>query len=92
MSTPIATFKDLCVDAVDPLLLGRFWADALRLELVQDSRGMVLLKNGEQTLPLRVPERDAKSVVTFTSVTSPRLGDAFQGLGVSMPMTWTFQQ
>src|ERR671921_91310 len=29
----IATYKDLCVDAVDAAALGRFWAGALRLEL-----------------------------------------------------------
>jgi hypothetical protein len=29
----IATYKDLCIDAVDTGLLGRFWADALGLEL-----------------------------------------------------------
>jgi hypothetical protein len=28
----IATFKDLCIDATDPRLLGRFWAGALGLE------------------------------------------------------------
>jgi hypothetical protein len=28
----IATFKDLCIDAGDPLLIGRFWAGALGLE------------------------------------------------------------
>jgi glyoxalase superfamily protein len=30
---PIATFKDLCIDAVDAEAMGRFWAGALRLEL-----------------------------------------------------------
>jgi len=29
----LATFKDLCLDAVDPARLGRFWADLLDLEL-----------------------------------------------------------
>ena len=29
---PIATYKDLCIDAVDPVLLGEFWAAALGLE------------------------------------------------------------
>src|SRR3954454_24186573 len=29
----IATFKDLCIDAADPALLGEFWARALGLEL-----------------------------------------------------------
>jgi len=30
---PLATYKDLCIDAVDPAVLGRFWAGALGLEL-----------------------------------------------------------
>jgi len=30
---PIATYKDLCIDAVDPTRLGRFWADVLHLDL-----------------------------------------------------------
>lgn len=29
----LAAYKDLCIDAADPARLGRFWADALRLEL-----------------------------------------------------------
>ena len=29
----IATYKDLCIDAVDPVRLGRFWAAALGLQL-----------------------------------------------------------
>jgi catechol 2,3-dioxygenase-like lactoylglutathione lyase family enzyme len=34
----LATFKDLCLDAVDPARLGRFWADLLDLELhLQDN-------------------------------------------------------
>jgi hypothetical protein len=44
VSTPIARFKDLSIDAVDPPLLGRFWADVLGLDLQQrESDGMVLL-------------------------------------------------
>ena len=29
----LATYKDLCIDAVDPDVLGRFWASALHLRL-----------------------------------------------------------
>lgn len=29
----IATYKDLCIDAVDAAAVGRFWAEALRLDL-----------------------------------------------------------
>ena len=32
----IATYKDLCIDAVDSEALGRFWAGALQLDLVLD--------------------------------------------------------
>ena len=43
MSEHAASWKDLCVDANDPQLLGRFWADTLGLELQQREDGMVLL-------------------------------------------------
>ncbi|QWZ07616.1 hypothetical protein KRR39_19675 [Nocardioides panacis] len=36
---PLATFKDLCLDARDPVLLGRFWAGALGLELHRQEGG-----------------------------------------------------
>ncbi len=42
----LATYKDLCIDATDARLLGRFWADALGLELHDagpDSAGDVKL-------------------------------------------------
>ncbi|GAA4725001.1 VOC family protein [Nocardioides endophyticus] len=48
MSAPIARFKDLCIDAVDPVLLGRFWADLLRLDLEQRADGLVLLTGADQ--------------------------------------------
>lgn len=39
-----ATYKDLCVDAVDAARLGRFWSDVLGLELRRRERdGMTLL-------------------------------------------------
>ncbi|HYF74571.1 MAG TPA: VOC family protein [Nocardioides sp.] len=43
MSEHPASFKDLCIDAVDPVALGRFWAEVLDLELRQREDGMVLL-------------------------------------------------
>ncbi|CAI9401116.1 VOC family protein [Nocardioides sp. T2.26MG-1] len=43
MSERPASFKDLCIDAVDPVRLGHFWAAALDLELQQRDDGMVLL-------------------------------------------------
>jgi hypothetical protein len=39
-----ATYKDLCLDARDPLLLGRFWAAALGLELVDTGDGDGVLR------------------------------------------------
>ena len=40
---PVA-YKDLCLDAQDPLRLGRFWAVALGLELVELADGDVVLR------------------------------------------------
>jgi hypothetical protein len=48
MSAEIARFKDLCIDAVDPLLLGRFWAGLLRLDLDERADGLVLLTSADQ--------------------------------------------
>lgn len=48
MSAPIARFKDLCIDAVDPVLIGRFWAGLLRLDLEQRADGLVLLSGPGQ--------------------------------------------
>jgi catechol 2,3-dioxygenase-like lactoylglutathione lyase family enzyme len=39
----VATYKDLCIDAVDPVRLGRFWADVLGRTLEQRDDGSVLL-------------------------------------------------
>ncbi|HLL07228.1 MAG TPA: VOC family protein [Nocardioidaceae bacterium] len=36
---PIARFKDLCIDANDPALLGQFWSSALGLAYVSDDDG-----------------------------------------------------
>ena len=44
MSAPIARFKDLSIDAVDPLLLGPFWAAALGLEIERRDADMVQLR------------------------------------------------
>jgi hypothetical protein len=48
-----ATFKDLCIDAVDPSLIGRFWADTLGLEMQRREDGMTLLTGppGQSTAP-----------------------------------------
>jgi len=36
---PLATFKDLCLDAHDPVLVGEFWAGVLGLELHRQEGG-----------------------------------------------------
>ena len=40
---PSAAYKDLCLDARDPLVLGRFWAAVLRRELDDRGDGVVRL-------------------------------------------------
>ena len=39
-----ATYKDLCLDADDRIVLGRFWAAVLGLELVDRGDGVALLR------------------------------------------------
>lgn len=55
----LATYKDLCIDAVDPLRMGRFWGPALRLDVEQLDDGDVKLTGPtpEHTVWInRVPE------------------------------------
>jgi len=55
----IARFKDLCIDASDPRLLGAFWAGVLDLELHEREGGQVYLTGptDEHTIWVnRVPE------------------------------------
>jgi len=56
---PVATFKDLCLDAGDPGVLGAFWAAALDLELHTQESGDTYLTGPtkEHTIWVnRVPE------------------------------------
>ncbi len=39
-----AAYKDLCLDAVDPLHLGRFWAAVLGLKLADAGEGDAVLR------------------------------------------------
>lgn len=48
-TTALAAYKDLCIDAVDAPLLGRFWAGALDLDLE-------LLDDGDATLTGPTPQ------------------------------------
>ncbi len=55
----IARYKDLCMDAADPVRLGRFWAEVLGLELHEKDDGDVYLTGPttEHTLWVnKVPE------------------------------------
>jgi catechol 2,3-dioxygenase-like lactoylglutathione lyase family enzyme len=56
---PLATFRALCIDANDPLTLGRFWAAALGLELHARDDGDVCLTGPTDAHTIwvnRVPE------------------------------------
>src|SRR4051794_23265137 len=55
----IAKFKDLCLDAGDPVVLGQFWASALGLELHRQDNGDTYLTGpspGHTIWVNRVPE------------------------------------
>ena len=55
----LATYKDLVIDAADPVELGRFWAAALHLRLERLDDGDVVLrgKRSEETVWVnKVPE------------------------------------
>lgn len=55
---PLATYKDLCIDAVDPVASGEFWAAALGWELHRLDDGDTCLKEGTEVRVWlnRVPE------------------------------------
>lgn len=59
MAAPLASYKDLCLDAADPVQLGTFYAGALGLELERQDGGDVVLRGDipERTVWVnRVPE------------------------------------
>jgi catechol 2,3-dioxygenase-like lactoylglutathione lyase family enzyme len=56
---PIATYKDLCIDAADPARLGEFWAGVLDLELHLQDDGDAYLSGPTKAHTIwvnRVPE------------------------------------
>ncbi len=56
---PVARMKKICVDALDPIALGGFWAAALDLKLLTDDRGEAGLVDLSDTYRLwfnRVPQ------------------------------------
>lgn len=55
----LATFKKICVDALDPAGLGDFWAAALNLRLERDAKGEAGLVDGDDRYRVwfnRVPQ------------------------------------
>lgn len=56
---PLMTFKDLCIDATDPVALGAFWGAALGLELHRQDNGDAYLTGPTSAHTIwvtRVPE------------------------------------
>lgn len=75
---PPASFKDLCIDAVDPLVLGRFWADVLGLELEQREDGLVRLTGLDAHTDVwvnRVPEPVSVKQRVHLDVHATAVGD-----------------
>ena len=58
LTLPVTSFKDLCLDAADPLVVGRFWAAALgqQLEVHDDGDTAVTGPNFLQLWIDAVPE------------------------------------
>jgi hypothetical protein len=55
----LATYKDLCIDATDPVRLGEFWAGVLDLELHRQDNGDTYLTGPTKQHTIwvnRVPE------------------------------------
>ena len=50
----LATYKDLCIDAVDPVLLGSFWAETLGLSPTRLDDGDLRVALAGQQLTARV--------------------------------------
>jgi catechol 2,3-dioxygenase-like lactoylglutathione lyase family enzyme len=74
-TAPPARFKDLCMDAADPEVLGRFWAGVLGLRLEGRDGGVVLRGDAPQLTVWvdRVPEpKTVKHRVHLDVVTSDR--------------------
>ena len=56
---PLAAWKDLCLDAVDPVVIGTFWSQVLRLDLTMRDDGVAMLRGSrpEETVWVNpVPE------------------------------------
>src|SRR3954462_5958683 len=96
----IATFKDLCIDAGDPVRLGEFWAGLLALELHQQDNGDTYLTGPTPAHTIwvnRVPEPkttkhrmhldvNAASVAEIQALGATVLdADSFRGTGRADP-------
>ncbi len=72
----IARFKDLCMDAIDPAVLGPFWAETLRLDwtLHDDGDGRLTGPTPQHTVWFnRVPEATCQLVRTGACLPHDRL-------------------
>lgn len=82
---PLASYQDLCLDAVDPLLVGRFWAGVLDRELRQREGGLVQLtgRTPQHTLWINpVPEPVSVKQRVHLDVHAASAGDVL-ALGAS---------
>ena len=58
-STPVAAYKDMCIDSNDPLVVGKFWADALDMDFHTQDNGDAYLTGSQPEHKVwinRVPE------------------------------------
>jgi hypothetical protein len=92
---PLATYKDLCIDAVDPHRLGRFWAAALGLRAVALDDGDLRLEGRTSAHTVwvnRVPEPVTVKQRVHVDVHAGSVAD-LEALGATVvdadSFTWT---
>ena len=82
----LATFKDLCLDAEDPSVLGSFWSVALGLDLHHQPGGDVFLTGPSKAHTVwinRVPERKTVKHRLHLDVHGSSV-EAFQSIGATI--------
>jgi Glyoxalase-like domain len=91
----ILVFKDLCLDSVEPVVVGQFWADLLGLMLHERPNGGVFLSgaSAQQTIWINaVPEKKAVKLRVHLDVSGPSI-EFFEQLGAARIATdrlpWT---
>ena len=91
----LATYLDLCIDAVDPRRLGRFWADLLRMDLEELDDGDARLTSpqaGHTVWLNRVPEPVTVKQRVHLDVRAPSVEDVVRLGGTVVDATsfpWT---